>query len=453
MKLKLVVLGLLLSTLSFAQSDSNRVFNFKLTQMPVIQPNGGFTQFTNTSGTPATAQPVGFNTAGITSSVVFTSSGSEMELSKDGSTGWGSSITYTTSGGYAGTPAFFVRTSGSAAPNTYNGNIIGTGTSAAGNTITCQIPYTALVNSGPLITRSPTTLSGFTSVAGSLGGSQSSTIVGTNLTGNLTAGPLAGYKVSKDNISFATTQTLTASSGSVNQLIYLALSDANTAGTYNGNFPISGGGASTVNIAVTGTTTSGATTPDSARFRFGLTTGTGFSMAGWQDVIGDPSTGVRSGTISGTTITYTTVSTNTANWTTFGGGSAGASNGVTNATIPYSGSTNAMKEGFVNAGVSQTTNAQFISGGWKTDGTTYDIELSGSTQYAISGVGSYNVRGLGGVLSFSSVDNQITATNNTADKVTWTSVQPDASGNFTFYFGIITGQQAALLNYIIIRKH
>lgn len=249
-------------------------------------------------------------------------------------------------------------------------------------------------------------------------------------------------EISKDNgATYAGTQTLTTSVG-----LKIRTTAAAPTGSISGNLVLSGTGVTTITIPISGTVTT-ATTPDSARFQFLLSPS--LAVPGWQGVLGDPSLNVLSGTVSGTTITYSTVSTNSNNWGQFFGACIGANNGVTNATIPDASNSGVMKEAFNTANVYQTTYSQFISGGWKTDGTTYDIELSGTTQYSVNAVGTYNVLG-----SSLSSPLAISGSGNTSSKATWTSVSPDASGNFTFYVGKnSSGEQVGMLSYIKIKKH
>ena len=166
-------------------------------------------------------------------------------------------------------------------------------------------------------------------------------------------------------------------------------------------------------------------------------------------MLGDPSVAIIAGTISGTSVTYSTVSTSSNNWGQFLGACIGASNGVTNATIPDPANSGVMREAFNTANLYQTTYPQFISGGWKTDGTTYDIEMSGTTQYNVSANGTYNIKGsiLYSPLAF-------LGQSNTSSKAVWTNVTPDSAGNFTCYVGKNnTGEQVGMLSYIKIKQH
>ncbi|GAB2867087.1 hypothetical protein GCM10027044_30560 [Hymenobacter ruber] len=84
------------------------------------------------------------------------------------------------------------------------------------------------------------------------------TLSGSNLTANLTVGPLAGYEFSTDGFATAgaASLSLTPSSGTVaSTTVSVRLAAATTAGTYNGNIDNASTGATTRSIAVTGTVT------------------------------------------------------------------------------------------------------------------------------------------------------------------------------------------------------
>jgi len=293
------------------------------------------------------------------------------------------------------------------------------------------------------LSASPSSIANLNGTAGTAGTPQTVTVTFSGTTINASAP--TNTEISKDSgATYASSQTL----GSVSPVdLKIRTTAAAPAGSISGNLVLSGTGVSTINVPVTGTVAPLVTTPDSARFQFLITSS--LLVPGWQGVLGDPSFAVLSGTISGTTITYTTVSTSSGNWGQFGGACIGANNGVTNATIPDMSNRGVMKEAVLSSNLYQTTNPQFISGGWKTDGTTYDIELSGTTQYSVSAVGSYNVRG-----SALNSPLAISGSGNTSSKATWTNLSPDASGNFTFYFGKNnSGEQVGMLSYIKIQKH
>src|SRR5882757_7525761 len=248
---------------------------------------------------------------------------------------------------------------------------------------------TSMVNAGapPPLSASPLSITGLNGTAGTAGTPQTVTVTFSGTTINASAP--TNTEISKDSgVSYASSQTLT----SVSPVgLKIRTTAAAPAGSISGNLVLSDTGGSSITIPVTGTVSGAPTTPDSAKFQFLITPS--LLVPGWQGVIGEPSLAVLSGTISGTTITYTTVSTSSNNWGQFFGACIGPSNGVTNATIPDSSNSGVMKEAVNTALLYQTTYPQFVSGGWRTDGTTYDIEMSGATQYSVAALGSYNVRG------------------------------------------------------------
>lgn len=92
--------------------------------------------------------------------------------------------------------------------------------------------------------------------------SQTFSVSGKNLTGNLTVTAPSNYQVSLNGTSWGTSQTLTASAGTVSSTtIYVRLVGGLAVGTYNGNITISGGGATDKNVAINGSVTLDCSTP------------------------------------------------------------------------------------------------------------------------------------------------------------------------------------------------
>ncbi|HEY4207974.1 MAG TPA: hypothetical protein VGM31_14220 [Puia sp.] len=89
-------------------------------------------------------------------------------------------------------------------------------------------------SSTPTLTATPTTITG-TSVAGSSGASVfydiSAAVLGSN---SVVSTAITGWELSKDNTTFAGTQTMTPTGGVVTQRIYARLKSSNTAASYNG---------------------------------------------------------------------------------------------------------------------------------------------------------------------------------------------------------------------------
>ncbi len=115
-------------------------------------------------------------------------------------------------------------------------------------------------------TTSPTVqLSGsfstFSQTIGSASAVQKSTIIGAQLTGNLTVTVPAGYQLSSDGTNWSVSLTLTPAGGSVQQEVSVRL-NASAAGTYSGSMSVTGGGLpSAVTQSLTGTASSPVVTP------------------------------------------------------------------------------------------------------------------------------------------------------------------------------------------------
>ena len=86
----------------------------------------------------------------------------------------------------------------------------------------------------PTINTSTTSLTAFTSTAGTASANQTFTVNGTNLVANITVGPLTGFEFSTDGTTYSSSLTLAQSSGTVaNTTIYARLAANAQLGTYN----------------------------------------------------------------------------------------------------------------------------------------------------------------------------------------------------------------------------
>jgi hypothetical protein len=85
-------------------------------------------------------------------------------------------------------------------------------------------------------------------------GANSFVLSGNNLTSaDVTIGPLTGYTFSTtSNGTYTSSLTVSSASVSAGQTIYVRFSPVNVQ-SYNGNIPVSGGGATSINVPVTGT--------------------------------------------------------------------------------------------------------------------------------------------------------------------------------------------------------
>jgi len=212
--------------------DANDYFTFTLT------PNGGylinFTQFQFTRQRSATG-PTNF----------------ELRSSIDG---------FTTSIGTGTVPTSFATTTVNLAiPALQNINsaiefrLYYWGTSNTGGTASVNdFSFTGTVAQAPFFTLS-SPLSDFGNVCiNTTPGSNAFDITGTNLTAaNVTVGPLAGYQFSTNNATFFNSLSLAHAPGAYSQTIYVRFNPT-LVQSYNGNIPVGGGGASTLQVPVTG---------------------------------------------------------------------------------------------------------------------------------------------------------------------------------------------------------
>jgi hypothetical protein len=122
-------------------------------------------------------------------------------------------------------------------------------TNGGGTTYGAQQSFTT---STPVL--SATALTGFGSVCiSTTAGPNSFTISGTGLTNaNVTVGPLAGYSFSTTaGGTYSSALTLSQPGGAYSQQVFVKFNPA-AVQSYNGNIPVSGGGAATINVAATG---------------------------------------------------------------------------------------------------------------------------------------------------------------------------------------------------------
>lgn len=455
---------LLLPMMGYAQTAG--FFNMTATQQVLPGPHmtytGSFTTFTTPTGTASAYQVVAISGSSLTGTGVVTVS-SGMEVSFSSSSGYGSTITIPNTGtAFTSQPVnVYLRIAAAAGVSSGSSNLVVTTPGIGGSgTVVLNIPYSFVVNPDPLMgPSSPTPITGLTNTTGSQGTPATYTLTWANWTGqNINVAPPTGYVSSQDGTVWGNPIVVTPSGTSGSRTMYVALGTAATTGTHTAaNIVHTSLGASNspYNVSVAGVTSASTSTPDTIGYYFDSTTG---AIPGMYEIRGDPSKRLLSGTVAGTTLTYTTVSTSTNNWTQGGSGACiligDGCTPASSATIP-TGATKALAEGVYNWIIYQTTYPQAIFGGFKTDGTKYDIEMSGSANgsYNINTNGSYNVQGAA-LQTFIGILNAVNGgASNTSSKATWTNIAPDASGNFSIFFGPQTGNQAAFLNYIIFRKH
>ena len=108
-------------------------------------------------------------------------------------------------------------------------------------------------SASPSLTISKTSLSGFSTTAGTASASQSYTVTGTSLTANVVVTAPAGYEVSLDNVAFAGTQTLVTVNGNLSAVVYVRLSASAQVGSSTLTITDVGGGVASQSVTVSGT--------------------------------------------------------------------------------------------------------------------------------------------------------------------------------------------------------
>lgn len=177
----------------------------------------------------------------------------DYEVSSDNiSFGASASIPYTSATLAATT--VYIRLKAGRAIGTYNGQLI---SNAGGGATTENVTCSGNVPT-PLLTASPTSLSGFTYVLGAgPSTSQSYNLSGTNLSGapgNITITESSDYEVSSDDISFGASATIPYASATLASTpVYVRLKAGRAVATYNGQtIANDGGSASSINVTCNG---------------------------------------------------------------------------------------------------------------------------------------------------------------------------------------------------------
>lgn len=219
------------------------------------------TGFTYIEGSgPSASQNYTLSGSSLTADGNITVTGTtNYEVSSDG-TNFAGSFDVAYSGTTLANTTVYVRLKAGLSTGTYNSETVANaGGGATTKNVTCSGSVTA--PPPPTITVTPTTLSGFTYLAGSgPSTSQSYSVSAANLTPAadfITITAPTNYEISEDNVSFAGTITLPyASSALSSTTIYVRLKAGLAAGTYNSELVANaGGGATTTNVTCSGTVT------------------------------------------------------------------------------------------------------------------------------------------------------------------------------------------------------
>lgn len=172
---------------------------------------------------------------------------------------------------------------------------------------------TITISNPTITTPSPTSLSGFTTTAGTASASQTFTVGGSNLTADLVVTAPSNYEVRENGSgSFGSSVSFTPSSGTVEKTIEVRIAASAAVGSPSGNVVCSSTGATSQNVAVSGTVSalSYSITPTSNNESFGTV-----SLSG-AVITGAPASGYTYATPAYTVLSGTaTVSQNGNNFT------------------------------------------------------------------------------------------------------------------------------------------
>lgn len=432
---KLIAILLFLPALLHAQTgpalwDLSRI---AVVTGPTIVIGQSSLSFTSVAGTPPTAQSISYTFSALTASNGAIALPSFTEGSIDG----GSTYHASFSGLASGSGTLLLRVTAATTTGSYGPtNVSFSATGATSRT--CAI--TATVSASASLSALPSSITGLNGTAGTAGTPQTvtATFVGTTVTGTAPT----NTELSQDGGStYSGSQVF--SSGSPLAL-KIRTTAAASAGAISGNLSLAGtAGVTTVTIPITGTVSTGATV---YAFAMSLTSYT--PPTGFVNLFGDPSTGVRTATSNGATIS--TVAT--ANWEPYLGAAAGDGNGNTGSTIAdfpdnvllnsyysYSGSGHTVDS------VTQTmANPNFTITGL-TPSHTYSIVFVGSlvSSDGFTCANKYRVRGAADY-----VTGVLNAHANTTAETAPLSVTTDGSGNLKIYCFTEVGQQLAIINGI-----
>lgn len=105
----------------------------------------------------------------------------------------------------------------------------------------------------------PTSLSGFSTTAGTASASQSATVTGSNLTAGITVTASAGFEVSADNTTFADSVVIPRNGDTVTpSTVFARIGAASPSGVASGSLTVSSAGATSQTVTLNGTVTGAA---------------------------------------------------------------------------------------------------------------------------------------------------------------------------------------------------
>jgi large repetitive protein len=207
---------------------------------------------TTTVGTPG--PPASFTISGTHLTAAITVAvNTEAELSDNGGETWSTSLTLEPSSGSVAVTTIEARLSATATVGSVTVKIVSSCAGASAQDVAAS--GTVNLVPSPALTVGKSSLALGITAHGTAGIAQSFTVGGTHLTGSITISPPAGVELSDNNgNTWATSLSLSESGGTVGTTTIKArLSAAAAPGTITGNITAASTGATTQNVATTGT--------------------------------------------------------------------------------------------------------------------------------------------------------------------------------------------------------
>ncbi len=221
--------------------------------VPEITITGTLSNFSQVIGAPSSTQTYTVSGINLNEDIIITPPAG-YEVSANGGTNWfnnSSPLTLTSTSGVVGNTTITVRLNAASAAS-YTGNITHISAGAASQNVAVN---GSAANPPPAISTTGT-LSAFTQTIGAPSAMQTYTVSAINLTANVTVTPPAGYEISANAganwFTNANPLVLTGTGGTLATTTITVRLNAGAAGNYNGNISHTSSGATTQNVAVSG---------------------------------------------------------------------------------------------------------------------------------------------------------------------------------------------------------
>jgi hypothetical protein len=214
---------------------------------PVISSTSNLSSFSTNLGTPSVEQSFSVSGTDLTGNMTITAP-TGFEVSTTSGSNFTASVSLTPVSGTVSSTTIYLRLTGNTG-GSLTGNVTAASLCAGSQLIAVTGNVTV-----PIITATPSTLTGFSSCLGTESASQTTSISGSNLTTDITLTAPTGYEVSLSSASnFGQSLTLAQTNGSVpSTTLYVRLTSTATAGANNGNLTAVSG-SNSANVALSGT--------------------------------------------------------------------------------------------------------------------------------------------------------------------------------------------------------